>query len=71
MATSKQHRLPAEAHESHKMKMSFKAARRAHWHAQAQANPARILPASTNRRTGKPHEHKREIARRLRQEART
>lgn len=26
-----------------------------------------IVPASINRRTGKPHEHKREIARRLRQ----
>ncbi|AXU20373.1 hypothetical protein C7W88_16975 [Novosphingobium sp. THN1] len=30
--------------------------------------PHGFLPANINRHTGKPHEHKREIARRLRQQ---
>ena len=61
----------AERVDAHKAKMATKAKRRASLNEAASA-PSRVasmlgLAASTNRRTGKPHEHKREIARRLRQ----
>lgn len=47
----------------HRKKMAERAVNRA-------ALPARVsIPASINRRTGKPHEHRREIARRARQTA--
>jgi len=61
----------AERVDAHKAKMATKAKRRASLNEAANA-PSRVasmlgLTASANRRTGKPHEHKREIARRLRQ----
>lgn len=54
--------------EAHADKMARKAKRRDRWHADRQAHPLHILSAATNRHTGKPHQHKAEIARRLRQQ---
>lgn len=58
----------------HKQKMTNKRDKRVGYH--KDRNPARFgagpfdngFSASVNRHTGKPHEHKREIARRLRQQ---
>lgn len=49
--------------EAHKDKMEWKAGQRAAWYAH---NGNHIPPCvGINRHTGKPHEHKREIARNL------
>jgi hypothetical protein len=58
---------------THKAKMARKAQLRAKLYPAA-ADPSRVakllgIPAGINRRTGKPHQHKREIARRLREQA--
>lgn len=55
----------AEIARAHKTKMSMKAGRTY----LMPALPATFLSASVNRHTERPHEHKREIARRLRQSA--
>lgn len=58
----------------HKERMARKVAARASLHS-AFSHPRRVnelfgIPANINRHTGKPHQHAREIARRLRQQAR-
>ncbi len=53
---------------AHAAKMVRKSERRAKWHRERQSSPLSILSAATNRHTGKPHQHKAEIARRLRQQ---
>lgn len=53
-----------ELADAHQTKMAAKAKRRAEQHLAMQGQRY-VLAASLNRRTGKPHEHKREIARRL------
>ena len=60
----------AERIEAHKAKMEAKARHRETLHKalnDRRVGDAAVYLARTNRHTGKPHEHKREIARRLRQ----
>lgn len=53
----------------HKMKMFQKKKERMEWYADngRYIPPSLWPPANLNRRTGDPHEHRREIARRVRQ----
>ncbi len=70
-------RLPVTATKAdrlsaHKAKMAAKANRRAQWRPSASAMELGgiyypFVPAGTNRHTEKPHEHRAEVARRLRQ----
>lgn len=53
----------AELATAHRAKMDRKAEARA----SRSFRPRGVYPASINRNTGQPHEHKREIARRARQ----